>query len=136
MFPCAPHPIQLTSRQQQTQRALLDWVRVEYEIGKPSSKLLSAADLDSDSWVAGVKRIRGKKRPLTAAGLHALREEYVRTIAPTRALAAETLILERSLSDLINQAYGLTPAEIALMWQTAPPRMPIPPPEPSDRQRL
>jgi hypothetical protein len=27
-----------------------------------------------------------------------------------------------------NQAYGLTPAEIELMWQTAPPRMPIPPP--------
>jgi hypothetical protein len=37
----------------------------------------------------------------------------------------EVLTLERSLSDLINQAYALTRAEIALMWQTAPPRMPI-----------
>ena len=46
---------------------------------------------------------------------------------PSRALAAETLALERTLSDLVNQAYALTPAEIALMWQTAPPRMPIPP---------
>ena len=44
------------------------------------------------------------------------------------ALAAETLKLERALSDLVNQAYGLTPAEIDLMWKTAPPRMPIPPP--------
>jgi hypothetical protein len=35
--------------------------------------------------------------------------------------------LERTLSDLVNQAYGLTPAEIELMWQTAPPRMPIAP---------
>jgi len=35
------------------------------------------------------------------------------------------LTLERTLSDLVNQAYALTPAEIALMWQTAPPRMPI-----------
>jgi hypothetical protein len=43
---------------------------------------------------------------------------------PARALAAETLTLERTLSDL-NQAYALTSAEIALMWQTAPPRMPI-----------
>jgi hypothetical protein len=34
----------------------------------------------------------------------------------------------RTLSDLVNQAYALTPAEIALMWQTAPTRMPIPPP--------
>jgi diketogulonate reductase-like aldo/keto reductase len=56
-----------------------------------------------------------------------LRDEYPRTIEPSRALAAETLNLERTLSDLVNQAYALTPAEIALMWQTAPPRMPIPP---------
>ena len=46
---------------------------------------------------------------------------------PARALAAETLTLERTLSDLVNQAYALTPTEIDLMWQTAPPRMPIPP---------
>jgi hypothetical protein len=44
-----------------------------------------------------------------------LRAEYTRTIEPARALAAETLRLERTLSDLVNQAYGLTPAEIALM---------------------
>jgi len=35
--------------------------------------------------------------------------------------------LERTFSDLVNQAYALAPAEIALMWQTAPPRMPITP---------
>ena len=46
----------------------------------------------------------------------------------TPARAAEMLKLERTLSDLVNQAYGLTPAEIELMWQTAPPRMPMPPP--------
>ena len=64
---------------------------------------------------------------MTAAGVHALREEYTRSIEPARALATETLTLERTLSDLVNQAYALTPAEIALMWQTAPPRMPISP---------
>ena len=36
--------------------------------------------------------------------------------------------LELTLSDLVNQAYGLTTAEIELLWKTAPPRMPIPPP--------
>jgi hypothetical protein len=107
---------------------LLDWLRVEYGIEKPSNKLLALTDLDSNTWVSEVKRIRGKKQPLTSAGLHALRDEYARTIAPSRALAAESLTLERTLSDLVNQAYALTPAEIALMWQTAPPRMPIPPP--------
>ena len=55
-------------------------------------------------------------------------DEYTRTIEPARAHAAETLNLEHTLSDLADQAYALTPAELALMWQTAPPRMPIPPP--------
>jgi hypothetical protein len=47
---------------------------------------------------------------------------------PARVLAAETSKLERTLSNLVNHAYALTPAEIDLMWKTAPPRMPIPPP--------
>ena len=53
------------------------------------------AELDSDTWVGAVKRVRGKKQPLSAAGLHALRDEHTRTIEPARALAAETLNLER-----------------------------------------
>ena len=55
-----------------------------------------------------------------------MRGDYTRTIEPARALAAETLHLERTLSDLVNRAYALTPAEIDLMWKTVPPRMPIP----------
>jgi hypothetical protein len=54
-----------------------------------------------------------------------LRHEYTRSIESVHPLAAETLTLERTLSDLVNQAYVLTQAEIDLMWQTAPPRMPI-----------
>ena len=107
---------------------MLGWLAVEYAIEKPNDKLLAATDLDSDTWVSEVKRIWGKKQPLTAAGVHALRDEYIRTIEPARALAAETLTLERTLRYLVIQAYGLTPAEIDLMWETAPPRMPIPPP--------
>ena len=37
--------IELTSRQQQTQRTLLDWLRVEYDIEKPSNKLLAPTEL-------------------------------------------------------------------------------------------
>jgi hypothetical protein len=50
------------------------------------------------------------------------------SLSPIPALAAETLKLERTLNDLVNQAYGLTAAEIDLIWKTAPPRMPIPTP--------
>ncbi len=34
-------------------------------------------------------------QPLTSAGLHALRDEFTRTLDPARALAAEGLTLER-----------------------------------------
>jgi hypothetical protein len=56
-----------------------------------------------------------------------LRDECTLTIAPARALAAETLTLERTLSDLVNQAYALSPAEIALIWQAGTLRVAIPP---------
>jgi hypothetical protein len=101
---------------------------VESEIEKPSNRLLAMAAVDSDTWVCEAKRIQVKKPSLTVAGVRALRDEQTRTIEPARALAAETLNLERTLSNLVNQAYCLTPPEIALMWQTAPPRMPIPAP--------
>ena len=57
-----------------------------------------------------------------------MRDEYIRTIEPARARATETPTLERTLSDLADQAYALTPAEIELLWKTAPPGMPIPSP--------
>jgi hypothetical protein len=117
--------IEITAAQQQTQRTVLDWLRVEYAIEKPSQKLAALTDLDSGAFVAEVKKLRGKKQPLTAATLAALRDEHTRSIAPARQQATEALHLERTLSDLINQAYGLTPGEVKLMWDTAPPRMPF-----------
>lgn len=117
--------VDITQAQQETRRNILDWLRVEYEIEKPTMKLQSPVGLDCDSFVAEIKKIRGKKKLLTAAALKALRDEYARSIEPARKLAAEALTLESEISDLVNEAYGLTPEEVALMWETAPPRMPI-----------
>ena len=36
--------------------------------------------------------------------------------------------LERRLAELVDEAYGLTAEEVALLWATAPPRMPVGPP--------
>jgi hypothetical protein len=120
--------IEITASQQQMHRTVLDWLRVEYAIEKPSQKLQALTELDSDSFIAEVKRIRGRKLPLTAASLAALRDEYARSIEPARTRTSEARNLENELSDLVNQAYGLTAEEIALMWNTAPPRMPTPRP--------
>jgi len=65
-------------------------------------------------------------------GLKTVRAEYARSIEPARALAAEALRLENQLSNLVNEAYNLTPDQVALLWQTAPPRMPIWGPQPAD----
>jgi hypothetical protein len=40
-----------------------------------------------------------------------LRDEHARTIDPARAQSAEALHLHRRLSDLVNDACGLTPNE-------------------------
>jgi len=111
-----------------TEREVLDWLKVEYEISDPGTRLQDVVSLDSDALVAEVQKARGKKNSLTAAGLRSLRDEYTRTIEPARMLAAEALQLEYRLHDLVNAAYGLSPEEVRLMWDTAPPRMPIPRP--------
>ena len=121
--------LQITKFQQETRLNIWDWLRMEHEIDKLSNKLRTPSDLDSDAFVAEVKRLRGKKNPLSVAALRSLRDEYTRTIEPARIQAAEALNLERQISDLVNEAYGLTPDEVALMWETAPPRMPISKPE-------
>jgi hypothetical protein len=59
--------------------------RVEYSIEKPSNTVLALAELDSDTWVGEVNRLRGKKLPLTAEGVQGLHEEYTRGIGPERA---------------------------------------------------
>ena len=88
----------------------------------------SAREVADAAEGTAIQRRRGRKGPLRSAGLHALRDEYTRTVAAARALANGILTLERTLSDLVNQACGLTPAEINLLWQTVPPRMPLSPP--------
>lgn len=116
--------IEITESQGSTIRDLLDWLKSEHTASEPSQKLQSALDLDSDSFVAEVRKLRGKKNPLSLAAHRSLKEEHTRTILPAQDLAREALTLERRISDLVNEAYGLTPEEIALMWRTAPPRMP------------
>ena len=54
-----------------------------------------------------------------------LKDEHTVTVLPLQALAAEGRRLEEQISDLVNAAYGLTPDDVRLLWQTAPPRMPL-----------
>ena len=106
---------------------LCDWYVAELGVSKPPRILLEPFALSSDQFIEQIRKARGGRTPLSAAGVHAVRGEYARTVQPMQAVLREAGRLEWRLSDLVNQAYGLTPDEVRLMWATAPPRMPLAP---------
>lgn len=55
------------------------------------------------------------------SALKEVRDVYNDYAPSIQARKTEALMLENRLSDLVNQAYGLTPEEVDLMWKTAPP---------------
>jgi hypothetical protein len=83
-------------------------VRAILEADTPKSQLLARASVSS------------LLTPIRRWPSRAARRTYLRPRRRNPELGA------RTLSDLVNQAHALTPEEIALMWQTAPLRMPIP----------
>jgi hypothetical protein len=101
----------------------VDWLRTEIGVEKAPQKLHDPAGLDADGFVGEVKK--GRKKALTVADVKRLRDEFTTSVVPLKQLAREADTLERRVSDLVNAAFGLTPAEVALIWETAPPRMPI-----------
>src|SRR5260370_22258478 len=103
-------------------------MNADLAVEKTSQKLQNVATLDADTLAAEVQKARGKRKPLSAAELKALNAEHARSVKPLQVLAAEARQLERRVADLVNAAYGLTPEEVALLWRTAPPRMPGEPP--------
>ena len=57
--------------------------------------------------------------------LQHLSQTFEREATALRANRTEALRLERDLDELILKAYKLTPEEIVLLRQTAPPRSPL-----------
>jgi len=118
--------IELTQANQSAYRDVLNWLAIEQNIDKPGQKLEAFASLTSPEFVQELK----KRRPKAAAGLSPAALKGIQQVYDDYAPAiqtrnAEATRLEHQLSELVNQAYGLTPEEIDLMWKTAPPRMPI-----------
>jgi hypothetical protein len=54
-----------------------------------------------------------------------MKAEHKEIVQPAREARSRILAVERRLADIVNQAYGLTDEDVALMWKTAPPRMPF-----------
>ena len=121
--------IEITRASHEAQQLLLDWLRTEFEVQEPGKRLENFAELDLQAFVDEVRKRRPRTaKKLTPATLKALRDGYTEQITPLQQDRDEAEVLERRISDLVNSAYGLTPEEIALLWDTAPPRMPLPAP--------
>ena len=115
----------LTNNTRAASHAIRDWLKIEYGIERPGRVLEAPMRLDADGFAAAVRAVLPKRRNLSAAEVGRLKQEHSDTIEPARLAAAEAATLERGLSELVNDAYGLTADEVRLMWQTAPPRMPL-----------
>jgi hypothetical protein len=121
--------ITIAQVQDQVRRTLLDWLRTEFGVETPGAQL-EVGRLDEEAFIAEVrKRLPKTANHLTPAKLKQLRDGYREQAQPVQKLHGEALTLERRLDALVNAAYGLTPEEVALLWETAPPRMPLPSPK-------
>ena len=101
---------------QQDLSHLSPWTRLSRRAGKRIGLDSESGVFDEQSFSPGLPSpVVSRRRP---QGL------------PPRTLTGMTAFVGYD-SDLVNQAYGLTPTEIDLMWKTAPRRMPVPPPFPS-----
>ena len=105
--------------------SMSDWLRLEF-LAATSAALNEASKLDSDAFVAAVRAALPKRQRLTPTQLRQLRDAFAETAESARAARAELFAHERKLATMVERAYGLTDEEVALMWRTAPPRMPLP----------
>jgi len=121
--------IEIAAHTTETCRSILKMMIEQFAIEKPSQKLQNPAVLSEDAFIAEVQKLRGKRQILSAVQVKALRDEHAKHVRPLQLLAAEAMHLEVRVADLVNEAYGLTPDDVALMWKTAPPRMPGEPPK-------
>ncbi len=118
--------IAITRGDQAARRDLLDWLRTEFDVESPGQKLAEFATLDVDTFIEEVRKRRPKTASrLTPAALRDLRNAFTEQATPVQQRRQEAAVLECRLADLVNQAYGLTPEDIDLLWRTAPPRMPL-----------
>jgi hypothetical protein len=119
------HLIAITKENQQRNREVCEWIQSTHNIPKLGQKLEDFANLTQVEFVQTIRDRLPKISGISPKAFKALNEAYQEYAIPIQRDRAEANRLEHRLSDLINQAYQLTPEEIELMWRTAPPRMPI-----------
>ena len=110
---------------QSSASTMADWLKHEMGLEKLKGSLQEPAGLDADGFIAAVRDSLPRRRDLSAEDIARLKTEHKQIVQPAREARARILATERQLSDIVNRAYGLSEEDVALMWRTAPPRMPF-----------
>lgn len=120
---------QINVQCQTTLGNLHQWLRVEFGIESVGQRLAGPTSLAEGEFIDEVRGRRARKLGrLTPAAIGELRSAYQSEVVPLQRLAVEAMRLEQRLDSLVCEAYSLAPEEIDALWQTAPPRMPVPAP--------
>ena len=120
-----PRLVHFVNENNETRAAVLDSLRMQFGVETPGRMLEDFAGLTSDAFLTEVLKRRPKSAgKLKASDMKALRGTYDEEALPIQTRLREARELEKRLTELVNDAYGLTLEEIELMWSTAPPRMP------------
>ncbi|HEX2204005.1 MAG TPA: hypothetical protein VHG91_11930 [Longimicrobium sp.] len=123
--PAAERLVELARERREVRGELLAWLAAEYGVAHSGPVLEGFAGLAADAFVDEVRRRRPKRAdPLSPREVGMLRNAHADAAPRLLALDARAAGLERRLGQLVHRAYGLTPEEVELVWQTAPPRMP------------
>ncbi len=106
---------------------VLDVLRMQYDVEDVGQRLADFASLDGDGFVKEVLKRRGPKNPMKPAQLKAVRELFSEEAPPIQGRRAQIRALEEKIAREVHTAYGLSVDDEALLWETAPPRMPFTP---------
>jgi len=108
---------------------MLDWLTHTHGIKKHGNKLLDFASLSREEFAKEVGKRRAKaKGKLSSGELREVLGEYDDIAEQVKKLRGQKLQLEYAISDAVMDAYQLSDDERRLVWDTAPPRMPLPRP--------
>jgi type I restriction-modification system DNA methylase subunit len=118
--------LEIAQVNRENQELWLIWLRTVFKIQEPGKRLENISELEIQTLREEVeKRLSKPTKHLSRNMFKTLKDGYAEMVTPVQESKQEIKVLERKLSDLINNAYGLTPEESALLWATAPPRMPL-----------
>lgn len=121
-----PQLIEHTRASQAATAALLDSLRLQYGVEKAGQKLGDFSELSADDFIKEVltRRPKGSSalRPAQVAELRSVHAEEADAMRRRRGAILE---LEQRLATLVTEAYKLSAADVGLMWETSPPRMPL-----------